>query len=89
MTEESPELPSTDRLRWQCRRGMLELDVLFDAFLDNKYDAISDQQKRDFLKLLDCPDPLIMAWVMGDETPPTPEFEALIAEMRSPQRQPG
>lgn len=36
------------RLRWACRRGMLELDVLFEPFVDQAYDELSEEQKRYF-----------------------------------------
>ena len=30
------------RLRWACRRGMLELDVLFMPFVDEAWDELTD-----------------------------------------------
>ncbi|WP_286262557.1 succinate dehydrogenase assembly factor 2 [Thalassotalea atypica] len=53
------------RLRWACRRGMLELDVLFLPFVDEAYDNISDHQKLEFERLLTCDDPDLFAWFMG------------------------
>ncbi|MDN3652109.1 succinate dehydrogenase assembly factor 2 [Thalassotalea ponticola] len=55
------------RLRWACRRGMLELDVLFLPFVDEAWDDLSDQQKVDFERLLECDDPELFAWFMGHE----------------------
>lgn len=55
------------RLRWACRRGMLELDVLFMPFVDEAYDSLSDQQKLDFERLLEGDDPELFAWFMGHE----------------------
>ena len=37
------------RLRWQCRRGMLELDLLLSRFLDAAYADLTKQQRRDFV----------------------------------------
>ena len=31
------------RLKWACRRGMLELDVLFTPFVDEAYDDLSEE----------------------------------------------
>ena len=39
------KLDSKARLRWACRRGMLELDVLFRPFVDEAYDDLSDEDK--------------------------------------------
>ena len=31
------------RLKWACRRGMLELDVLFEPFVEQAYDELSEE----------------------------------------------
>ena len=36
------------RLLWQCRRGMLELDAMLQAFMDNAYDELTEQQQMAF-----------------------------------------
>ena len=55
------------RLKWACRRGMLELDVLFMPFVDEAYDDLSDDDKQLFERLLECQDPELFAWFMGHE----------------------
>ncbi|GLX85105.1 hypothetical protein tloyanaT_13570 [Thalassotalea loyana] len=55
------------RLRWACRRGMLELDILFMPFVDEAFDDLSDKQKATFERLLECEDPELFAWFMGHE----------------------
>ena len=55
------------RLKWACRRGMLELDVLFMPFVDEAYDQLSEQDKVSFERLLECQDPELFAWFMGHE----------------------
>lgn len=55
------------KLRWACRRGMLELDVLFLPFVDQAFDGLTQQQKRDFERLLEGDDPELFAWFMGHE----------------------
>ncbi len=39
------------RLRWQCRRGMLELDELLQSYLDRRY-AHADANERDAFRAL-------------------------------------
>lgn len=41
-----------NRYRWQCRRGMLELDILLSSFFDKHYLDLSDINKRLFEHLL-------------------------------------
>ena len=83
MSEAVPGLPSVNQLRWQCRRGMLELDILFDSFLDGSYMTLPDARKRDFVRLLSFADPLIMAWIMGDEKPEEPAIAEMIGLLRN------
>lgn len=66
------------RLRWACRRGMLELDVLFMPFVEEAYDDLSDKDKATFERLLECQDPEIFAWFMGHETCEDKELNAMV-----------
>ncbi len=68
---------SKKRLAWQCRRGMLELDVLLTRFLDHSYEKLSLADKRCFVDLLTSIDPELYAWLMGQEAPPA-KFARLI-----------
>lgn len=56
------------RLKWACRRGMLELDILLMPFVDEAYDDLSDKGKLTFERLLTSQDPELFAWFMGHET---------------------
>jgi len=60
-------LDSKAKLRWACRRGMLELDVLFMPFVEDAYDSLSDNEKGIFQRLLAGEDPVLFAWFMGHE----------------------
>lgn len=55
----------TARLRWACRRGMLELDVLLGPFVDEAFGDLSDDDKVLFERLLTSDDPDLFAWFMG------------------------
>ena len=55
------------RLKWACRRGMLELDVLFIPFVDEAYEKLDAQKRATFERLLECDDPELFAWFMGHE----------------------
>lgn len=71
-------LMSKPKLRWACRRGMLELDVLLAPFVEEGYDALSDQQKIDFERLLASDDPDLFAWFMGHDRSKDQAIQALI-----------
>src|SRR5579863_8836878 len=42
-----------NRVRWQCRRGMLELDLLLQSFFDKHYVSLSEVNKALFEQLLE------------------------------------
>jgi antitoxin CptB len=58
------------RLRWRCRRGMKELDILLTRYLDERYGAAPAQEQLAFRQLLEAQDPLIYAYCLGQERPP-------------------
>lgn len=56
-------------LRWGCRRGMLELDLLLLPFFDNYFNQLTGQQQQDFERLLSFQDPELYSWFIGSESP--------------------
>jgi antitoxin CptB len=66
------------RLRWQCRRGMLELDHLLDRFLDLGYPELSQSQRLVFVRLLAEQDQRLSDWFMSRSDPPDPELRELV-----------
>jgi antitoxin CptB len=67
------------RLKWACRRGMLELDVLLLPFVEQAFDELSEHQQIIFERLLTCDDPDLFAWFMGHQTCQDPELKAMVA----------
>jgi len=45
-----------NRLRWRCRRGMLELDLVLERFLEENYAGLTVQQRQEFESLLELED---------------------------------
>jgi antitoxin CptB len=52
-------------LRWRCRRGMRELDLLLLRYLDRDYPAAPPAERQAFVTLLSCQDPDILALLTG------------------------
>ena len=71
------------RLKWACRRGMLELDVLFEPFVEQAYDELSEDDKAIFRRLVTCDDPDLFAWFMGNKECPDAELTKMIDFMLS------
>ncbi len=73
-----------DRLYWQCRRGMLELDELFTQFLRTGYNLLELKDKLVLNKLLTESDPDLYQWLLiGDHCPAY--YESLIKKIKEIQ----
>ncbi len=70
------------RVRWACRRGMLELDVLFQPFVESQYEQLSTKDKHTFVRLLEGEDPDLFAWFMGHEPCQDPELAEMVIRVR-------
>jgi len=57
--------PEMARLRWRCRRGMRELDMLLLDYVDRVYPRASTKEQGAFRRLLTAPDPEILALLTG------------------------
>jgi antitoxin CptB len=66
------------RLKWQCRRGMLELDHLLTNWLAGDYELSSGDEKSTFRELLQLPDEELAAYLLGSETPDDNRFKGLV-----------
>ena len=55
------------RLRWRCRRGLLELDLVFNDFIDRRYRSLDSQLQQAFWDLLQEADNPILAWLHGTD----------------------
>ena len=53
------------RLRWRCRRGMKELDLLLVRWLELRFAAADIHRRHAFGLLLDETDPQIADWLIG------------------------
>lgn len=71
------------RLRWACRRGMLELDLILLPFFEQHFNDLPVDQKKIFVKLLEEPDPDLLNWLMGHDQPEHAEYNELIAVIKN------
>ena len=72
------EMVNKSRLLWACRRGMLELDVLFMPFVKEAFDDLTRADQFTFQRLLTCEDPELFAWFMGHKECPDTELAKII-----------
>lgn len=72
----------SSQLKWACRRGMLELDILLNRFLEKQYPYLSNIEQQTFIQLLSYQDPDLYHWLMGVELPEDSALAALILRIR-------
>ena len=66
-----------NRLKWKCRRGLLELDIVLERYLQ----ANAGDEK--LFELLDLPDNDLLDIVMGRSDSYAPHLNDLIARLRA------
>lgn len=71
------------RLKWACRRGMLELDVLFMPFVEDGFGDLNQSEQLIFERLLTCDDPDLYAWFMGHQKCNDPELAGMVGHILS------
>jgi antitoxin CptB len=72
-----------DRLKWKCRRGLLELDLVLERFLQRHAWGMSDNDLVLFGELLDYADPELWEVVSGRSDRYPPRHGAIVARLRA------
>ena len=81
MTGPDPEL---NRLRWRCRRGMRELDVLLERYLKERWPTAPPGRRAAFRALLELPDPELAALCLARSVTQVAALAELVAEITDP-----
>ena len=81
-----PPAASLARMRWRCRRGMKELDLLLIRWLDRRFDAASEAERGEFEALLELPDPQLAGYLLRREVPEQAPRAALVASILADPR---
>ncbi len=71
------------RLRWACRRGIRELDVLLTRYADEQFPSAPAAQQAAFRALLERQNSVIYAYCLGQSVPPDEPMRVLIGRITS------
>jgi len=71
-----------ERLRWRCRRGLLELDIVLGRFIEQHYAGLDEAQLAAFDMLLDMPDTELWDMITG-KVMPQEESRAVLELLQS------
>ena len=66
-----------ERVRWRCRRGLLELDIVLGRFVQQRYATMDNEQRIVFDELLDLPDTELWDLITGKREP-APAHQRLV-----------
>jgi antitoxin CptB len=79
-----------NRLRWRCRRGLLENDLLIERFFARHGASITERQAAGLQALTDLPDNDLLDLLLARREPhgelDRPEVREVLAQLRLPTR---
>jgi antitoxin CptB len=70
------------RLRWRCRRGLLENDLVLARFLERYADLLGETQLAALNDLLALPDPDLWDLISGRREPADPRLKGILGALR-------
>jgi len=66
------------KLRWLCRRGMRELDVLLERFIANNEDSLAGGEWPEFESLLNTEDDRLWDWFQNPDSVEARQYQGLL-----------
>lgn len=82
MTNSATTRDHHNRLRWQCRRGTLELDTVLMDFLDHGYHTLTEGERLAFERLLRQSDETLQAWLFGHQEVNDRELREIVGKIQ-------
>jgi antitoxin CptB len=71
---------------WASRRGMLELDLVLEPFVRERYGDLSMEDRARYRRLMSCQDQELFGWFLKREAPDDPELAAIIGAILAHKR---
>ena len=75
-------LMNFQRLKWACRRGMLELDLVLEPFLENIFPTLGQEDQERFEKLLENEDQDLFNWFLRKGDPDDQDDQKIVEIIR-------
>jgi antitoxin CptB len=72
-----------NRLRWRCRRGMLENDLILTRFLDGRGDRITEAEQAALESMLEMSDNDLWEMLSGRQEPTDAALMPLLERLRA------
>ena len=72
------------QLKWKCRRGTLELDLLVGRFLEKLYPSAPLRQQHAFQRLLEYPDDKLYDLLTGKDRAQDKDIDDVVQRICNP-----
>lgn len=70
-----------NRMHWAARRGMLELDLMLEPFVSDRYATLSERDRKRFQQLMLCEDQDLFGWFLRREQPADEELAGIVKQI--------
>ena len=70
-----------NRMRWAARRGMLELDLVLEPFVNGRYANLSEADRACFVQLMKSEDQDLFGWFLRRAEPEDPELAQIVKQI--------
>ncbi len=70
-----------NRMRWAARRGMLELDLVLEPFVNARYAELDEGDRERFRQLMLSEDQDLFSWFLGREQPDDEELVDIVNQI--------
>jgi len=81
-TPDTSPITPHGRISWDCRRGMLELDIVLARFMEQNFEQLTPQEVETFKGLLAYSDPDLWGLLQSDETGVDDNVERVLLLLR-------
>ena len=86
MDDQTPDPDVLRRLRWRCRRGLLENDLFIDKFFERHGESLTTSLVQGLLELMDLSDNDLLDLLLARKEPEgdlaNPEVKQVLSMMR-------
>jgi antitoxin CptB len=72
-----------NKILWQCRRGMLELDEILIKFFHRHYENLTKEMQNNFVELLQENDANLFSYFFSNKLPDSNQLQELILIINS------
>lgn len=83
LSVENADDKHASHIRWQCRRGMLELDALLLNYFDNHFKELPTEDRITFENMLRYSDQDLYDWILETSQPPSVEISEMIQVIKN------